>query len=98
MIVIVIGVILGGIVLTKKETVIYHNTESPVIEKEVDALQTEIERAQDVKKSEIETKAQAAYQETYDYEMKMVELEVIRASKTKLDERQKELEKATEDY
>ena len=96
--VIVLGVILGGIVLTKKETVVYQNAEPTVVEKEVDALQTEILKAQDSKKSEIEAKAQQAYQEAYDYEMQKVELEVIKASKTRLEERQKELEKATEHY
>ena len=94
--VIVIAVILGGIaykfVPTKVE---FKQGETQVIEKkvEVDALDQAIKSKQDEKKQEIETIAEKARQDTYNQEMKKVELQVIQDFNKKLNTRQEELEK-----
>lgn len=96
--VIVLGVVLGGIALTQKESVEY--TAPQVVEKqvEVDALEQAIKSRQEAVLPQIEASAQKAYDEAYAQEMKMVELEVIAEFNKKLDARQIELEKETKVY
>lgn len=97
-VVIVLGVMFGGMIFgTKTE---YIKSEPEVIKEEVkvDALEKAILDAQEAKKTEIVTVAQKAYDEAYAQEMRKVELEVIKLFNTKLDDRQKNLEKQTNEY
>ena len=99
-VVIVLGLILGGIALTRSKDVEYVAPEVVIEEKEVqvDALEKAIHDSQESKKAEIEGTAQKAYDATYNQEMKKVELEVIKSFGEKLDARQTELEKETKTY
>lgn len=99
--VIVVGV-LGGITYigTRPSTVEYVAPREVVVEKEVqvDALDKAIKDAQEAEKANIETIAKKSYDDTYNQEMKKVELEVIKSFGEKLDARQTELEKETKAY
>ena len=77
-----------------------YTAEPQVVEKtvEVDVLDKAIKDAQSDRKSSIEEVAHKAWQDAYDQEMKKVELEVIESFSKKLDARQEELKKQTEDY
>ncbi len=99
-VVIVLAVILGGIALTRTNKIEYVQNEPVVVEKEVevDALEEAIKTAQNAKSSEIEAIAQKAHDEAYNQEMKKVELEVIKSFGEKLDARQTELEKETNQF
>ena len=99
-VVIVAGVILGGIMLTRSNKVEYVAPEVKVETKEVqvDALEKAIRDAQDAKESDIKATAQKAYDEAFTQEMKKIELQVISEFGKKLDARQIELEKETKQY
>jgi len=96
----VVGVILGGIALTRTNQIEYVQNEPTVVEKEVevDALEEAIKTAQTAQNDAIKAIATKAYDEAYNQEMKKIELEVIRAFTEKLDARQIELEKETKTY
>jgi FKBP-type peptidyl-prolyl cis-trans isomerase 2 len=95
----IVAVILGGIaVWFNSDSVEYIQGETQIVEKEVDVLEKAIVEAQEAKKVEIEATAQKAWQDAYDQEMKKVELEVLRSFGEKLDTRQTELEKETQQY
>ena len=99
-IVIVLGLILGGIALTRPSVTEYvaPEVQIKVEEVQVDALEKAIRDAQGARKAEIEDIAKKAYDAAYDQEMKKVELEVIRSFGEKLDARQIELEKETGEF
>lgn len=96
----VVGVIFGGIALTKSNKIEYVQNEPVVVEKEVevDALEEAIKTAQETQNDAIKAIATKAYDEAYNQEMKKVELEVIKSFGEKLDARQTELEKETKVY
>jgi predicted S18 family serine protease len=93
-VVITAGVILGGITFYRGSQVDYTKTEPQVIEKEVqvDALDTAIKDAQKLKKEEMESIAQKAYDESLSNQMNKVELEVVTNFKKQMEERQSKLE------
>ena len=94
--VVVLGVILGGITLSRPTQTNYVAPE--VIEKKVevkvDALDQAIKSAQEAKKTEIEAIAKKAHDEAYDQEMKKVELQVVTDFNKQLKDRQSALEKS----
>jgi hypothetical protein len=96
----VLIVILGGIAYYKGNVSTYTAPEEKIVEKEVevDLMQQSITSAQEAKKGEIEALARKEYDATYEYEMKKVELEVIKSFNEKLKTRQTELEKETKAY
>lgn len=98
--VIAVGVILGGIAYFKSGVATYTAPEEKIVEKEVevDLMQQAIESAQEAKKGEIEAIAQKERDAVYAYEMKKVELEVIKSYNEKLEARKIELEKETKAY
>lgn len=98
--VIAVGLTLGGVIYHKGSVSTYTAPEEKIVEKEVevDLMQQSIISAQEAKKGEIETLARKEYDATYEYEMKKVELEVIKSFNEKLKTRQTELEKETDGY
>lgn len=97
----VVGVIFGGYYIANKTSTIEYvapEVQIKVEEVQVDALEKAIKDAQTSKEGDIKAMAQKAYDEAYNKEMKRVELEVISEFGKKLDARQTELEKETNQF
>lgn len=91
-IVIVLGVILGGIALTKPKTVEYIQGETHVVEKTVETLQKRVDEAITASSTEIEIEAQKAYTEAKEQAQKEVELIVTSQYRKEIEEREAQLE------
>jgi len=68
------------------------------VEKEVPTTEVRISQAQEEARTEIESKAQAAYTETYEHEMDKIEAEVLKEIEAELKARRLEKEESISAY
>ncbi len=98
--VIVLGLALGGAILTKNPTIEYVNQSPEVIEKTIEVPQLENRILDAIKASStaIEEEAQKAYDEKKTQMEKEIELAVTRAYREEIEAREVALEKETKVY
>jgi hypothetical protein len=92
--VIVIGLILGGITYTKKDKIQYTKGDTQIVEKtvEVETLQKRIDDAIHASSTAIESEAQKAFETKKMQLQTEIELEVTRAYRAEIEERESKLE------
>ena len=90
---------MGVIVVNSGTTSEVVNTVETV-EKEVvvDALEEKIKEAKEAARLDVETKAQAAYDSAYEYEMKTIEAQVLKQVEEDIKTRRTTVEKETGAY
>ena len=77
----------------------YVASTTPIVQiEEVDVLEKRITDRQKAKMAEIEAKAQKAYQDTYDHEMRLIEAAVLSEYEAEISARKDAIEKQTGDY
>lgn len=91
----IVGVVIVAVGLFVQSEVSVQNVQTEIVEKEVvvGELEKRISDAQNANLSDVEAKAQSAYDSAYNQAMKEIELEVISQYKSEIEVIETELEK-----